>query len=348
MGKSEEQFESKVMKPCIIPFKRLTVEYDGNVSFCCPAYNNNYFIGNIFKDEFEDMWFGQKAQEFRKSILDGSYKYCNLDICASYLNNDTTEVVYPKFVNLNYSRACNVRCITCRDKILTDDNDYLDKFMDKFLKICSNVEVFYLIGGGEVFVSNHFKKLVNLLVKQTPNVKFILHTNGLLCDEKHIKDFGFDGRIRDIYVSVHAATKNTYEKIVRGGRWNQLQKNLKYLSDLKKGGKISKFYLMFVLHSLNYQDMPKFVKMANKLGAEAHFCRFRNWCVPEMCRDYDKYTCWDPKHKDYKKFLKVLAKLKNMEGYILDEEFLKNLQSQVKNTWFVNFFSKFKKLVKHF
>ena len=125
------------MKCCRYPFERVTVEVNGNVSFCCPTYNNDYFIGNIFKDSFEDMWFGEKAQQFRESILDGSYKYCNLDICGEVDNlcdSKNLKVIYPKVVNLSYIHTCNVRCITCRDKLdVKEDTAYFDQFIDKFL-----------------------------------------------------------------------------------------------------------------------------------------------------------------------------------------------------------------------
>ena len=68
-------------KCCIFPFERLNIESNGNVTFCCPSFNNNYFIGNIFTNSFEYMWYSKKAIDFRKSILNGTYKFCNLDIC---------------------------------------------------------------------------------------------------------------------------------------------------------------------------------------------------------------------------------------------------------------------------
>ncbi len=337
------------MQPCCkYPFERLNIEWNGSVTFCCPAYNNDYFLGNVFDENssLEDMWFGDKAIEFRKSILNGTYKYCNLKFCAEYANynfkefteKDVIKPKYPEIINLSYLSACNVRCITCRDNMYIETKknvEFFDKITDKIISICRNAKVVYLNGSGEVFVSKHFKSLIKKLSETYPKIKFHIQSNGLLFDEKHIKDFGLSGKIENVSISVHAATKKTYEKIVRGGHWEQLQKNLKYLSSLKKEGKISNFSFIFVFHSLNYKEMPAFVKMANELGAFVHFWRFRNWGEPEMCRNYEKYTCWEPKHKDYKKFLKVLAKLKNMDGYRIDEEYFRKLQSQTRDPWWL-------------
>ena len=330
---------------CQIPFKRLSIEFNGNVTFCCSLYNNNYFIGNIFTDEIDDIWYNEKATEFRKSILDGTYKFCNLNICGDRFeyseeldgkNKDALlKPSYPKIVNLSYNPSCNVRCKTCRDELMVEtkkDTEHLNSINDKIVTLCQNAEIIYLNGDGELFTSPHLKSLVQRLIKEYPNLKFDIHTNGLLCDEAHIKEWGLQDRIKKINISIHAATKKTYESIVRGGHWEQLQKNLKYLSTLK-----CDLNLIFVLHSLNYKEMPAFVEMANNLGALALFWRFRNWGRTQMCRDIDKYSCWEPTHPDYKNFLKVLNKLKRMKKYeykyILIEEYLKRLQSQTVNPW---------------
>ena len=53
---------------------------NGDVYPCCPGWLKDdtnpagYDFGNFYKDKWEDVWNGEKAQEFRKSILDGSFK----------------------------------------------------------------------------------------------------------------------------------------------------------------------------------------------------------------------------------------------------------------------------------
>lgn len=344
-------------KYCSFPFMRFTIEWDGNVSFCCPAYNNNYFIGNIFKDSFEDMWYGEKATEFRKSILDGSYKYCNLDICGEWhefcrfnkedypKDENFLHPPFPQTVNLSYVRSCNVRCKTCRDVLDVETKEQtkcFDEVADKIVHICKNADLIYLNGGGELFTSNHLKHVVNKLTDTYPLLEFQVHSNGLLFDEKHIKDFGLENKIHRIEISVHAATKKTYEKIVRGGHWKQIIKNLKYLSKISKEQDID-FTLIFVAHSLNYKEMPKFVKLGNKLGARVAFWKYRNWPNTKMGEEYERYTCWDPTHPEYKKFIKVLRRLKTMHGYRMDEGYLRELQNSLDYLWWqkiLNFFKR--------
>ncbi len=345
-----------MVKCCKYPFERVNIEYNGQVTFCCPAFNNEYMLGNIYEDSFEDMWFGEKAQEFRKAVLDGSYKYCNLDFCqefkeenfSNFEDKDIANIPYPKTVHLSYVWSCNTRCQTCRDELYVESNDTTiayNKISDKIINICKNAELIYLNGSGEVFTSNHLKSLIKSISEKYPNAKFELISNGLLFDEKHVKDFGLEGKLKGANISIHAATKKTYEFIVRGGHWEQLQKNLKYLSELKKQGKIKTLCFNFVFHSLNFKEMPAFVKLANRFGAEAHFWRFRKWHdKTRMLRNYDRYTCWEPDHPDYNEFIKILGKLKGMSGYVLNEAHFRKLQSEIKDPWWVGLKNKiFKK-----
>ena len=331
------------MKCCRYPFERVVVDIDGIVYFCNPDYNHRYVVGSLYEESFENIWCGKKAQEFRKSILDGSYKNCDLKICSDYKESDFCEFTekdienprYPRTVDLNYLRSCDVRCMTCRDKLEMENGvktRAYNNIIEDVVDMCKNAKKVYLNGNGEIFSSNHLKLLTNTLVKNYPDLNFVIRTNGLLCDDKHIKDFGLWDNIDEIFISVPAATKKTYEKIVRGGYWKKLQKNLKYLSDLKKNQGKFGLTLVFLYHSLNYKEMPAFVEMANKLGIMVTFCKFRDWGdSSDMCKEYKRYICWDPEHKDYKKFLGVLRKLRKMHGYKFEDPSVFNLKKEKKS-----------------
>ncbi len=337
-------------KCCINPYTHLEIQLDGSCYFCCSFYVKDLIsIGNIFEQSFEDIYYGEKAKEFRKSILDGSYSKCDLKICPLnakdvFSDEDYLNPPYPEYVGLNYIKACNCRCITCRDNLYyesKENTEYYNQFKDKIVKICSKAKLIFLNGGGEVFVSKHLRDVCHEIIKVNPLVKFAVISNGLLFNDIHVKDFGIQDNLQELQISIHAAKRKTYEKIVRGGNWEVLQKNLSYISNLKKEGKITKLEFNFVTHSLNYKEMPKFVKMAQKFGATPVFWRFRKWsgeywCASEMNKsgEYEKYTVWEKDHKDYKNFLKVMKKLQKMKTKIkfLDPLFQK-LYNQKNDTW---------------
>ena len=62
---------------CTRPFEFFETYDDGSIGFCCPSWYNNYEIGNINDNSIEEVWNGEAAQELRRSILDGSFRYCD-------------------------------------------------------------------------------------------------------------------------------------------------------------------------------------------------------------------------------------------------------------------------------
>ena len=65
---------------CAQPFTNLEVNTRGEVRTCC-AYWMNQTLGNITFDETENVLNSDTAQDIRKSILDGSFSYCNKKTC---------------------------------------------------------------------------------------------------------------------------------------------------------------------------------------------------------------------------------------------------------------------------
>lgn len=215
--------------PCVCskPFTYFQIEFDGDCFFCCPMFTD-YPIGNIFKNSFEDIWYGEKATKFRESILDGSHKFCKMDICteASLVDEKDIKLGLPKEVHLSYVKACNLRCITCRDKLIyesKENTEYFDSYIDKILPFCKEAETVYLNGSGELFVSRHLCKLCRKIVEVNPKVKFFVHSNGMFLNKEMCEKFGFLDNIREVSVSVHAATE---KNIRRNSSWWKMESTI--------------------------------------------------------------------------------------------------------------------------
>lgn len=59
-------------------------------------------------------------------------------------------------------------------------------------------------------------------------------------------------------------------------------KNLEFISEWKKQGKINLLMLNFVVHLMNYKEMPDFVKLAQRLDAIAFFPHMYRGILPNM------------------------------------------------------------------
>ncbi|MGN0015130.1 MAG: SPASM domain-containing protein [Candidatus Gastranaerophilaceae bacterium] len=307
---------------CIVPFEHLFFSCDGSIFPCCPALVNNYTFGNIFRsNSANEIWNGEEAQKFRKSVLDGSFRFCNLDSCINLnslkndsrfradLKNKSKIADLPKEVFFHIDMACNVRCITCRDEKM-----FLEKEVKKYteitdsilIPILKNAERVYLNGAGEVFASSLCKNLIQKITKIYPKIRFNIITNGILATEKNINEFGLRNKICSVEISMHAATKETYDKIVRGGDFDKVMENLKFLAGIKQNENINAIWLNFVVSSYNYKEMIDFQKLADSLGVNTRFWEYRKWGNAKLDERYDEVAIFEPSHPEYEKYLKIV------------------------------------------
>jgi molybdenum cofactor biosynthesis enzyme MoaA len=95
-------------------------------------------------------------------------------------------------------------------------------------------------------------------------------TNGMLFPEKWSKISNMAPMIREIQISIDAASKETYEKIRRGGKWERLRDSINYMQELKRRKELS-FALQacFVVQASNYNEIPAFVDLSREWGFDS-------------------------------------------------------------------------------
>ena len=305
---------------CTKPFEEVEIQFGGNVHVCCPNWNNYYSLGSLYEESFENIWNSEKAIELRKRIMNNDYSLCDTKRCP-YLNGEEFNSKYdldyqckmpesPKVVRLSYDYECNIICRICRNHIrrLSDEelevlNSKIDSF---FIPILKDADILFINGGGDPFGARHSRLLIKKAVEQLPNLKFDFHTNGLLFNEWNFKDLNLTPeRIETIRISIHAATKETYGRIVEGGEelFPKIIENIKFLNELRK---IKRFDICvnFVICSKNYTEIPKFIELAEGLDVSPYFWEFRlENCTYENPEHFSVFREDDP---DYPKLLEIL------------------------------------------
>lgn len=272
------------MKKCFNPWNYICIEEHGNCYFCCSAFLSDKFsIGNILEDDIDEIWNGQKAQEFRRDILASKYSHCNISACRNVydkFNKNNVENLsliasYPEIIQLNYDTTCSSRCIFCRDEIIglsdTEQQNW-DKIIDKkIIPFLSNAKLVVMNGGGELFNSKHSQKLLSKISGSYPKIKYEIFSNGADFSKEKIDEYNLSDKIETAHISINAASEKTYRKIFRTNNFSKVMNNLNYLVSLKNEGKIKDITLGFVINSINYKEMKKFMKIANDLNINVSF-----------------------------------------------------------------------------
>lgn len=313
-------------KICITPFKKLEIAWDGKVYTCCPSFIKYNYIGNILDENvvsLNDIWNSEKAQIIRKNILENNYSLCDLDICREkYLEEKkaqyTTNIPLPEYVTLAYDKACNIQCITCRDKKIksceSDIEVYNKKLDSVLLPLLNSAKIITITGSGEAFYSKHSRELIKKLTKQNKDVKFHIYTNGLLFNEKNCKHLGLENRVDKVCFSIHALNEEIYNKIMVGSNLNVVLQNLRWASKQEKSGNIGTVVINTVISALNYKDMPKLYELAKELDVFLCFSPYIPWGTA-LDERYKELAVWENTNPLHNDFLKTLEIVNNIDDW---------------------------------
>ena len=323
-------------KFCHKPFEHFETHPNGQASLCCPnwlpyyspAIGEDYSVNECFNNE--------QVKEIRKSILDGSYKYCKQDMCPhiqegllpdkdsvedehlkSIIENNKIDGLTPRFYNLCHDKSCNLTCPSCRNKIFNFNSG---PHYDKSLSIQTQIEkevfgkphnrycLINVTGSGDPFGSKIFRDfLFRIDGKKYPKVLFNLQSNGVLFNEKTWdRMHKIHDNINTVIISLDAGTKETYNVVRKGGHWEKLQDNLKFLSSLRKSKYIKELRLDFVVQKLNYTEMPEFVEIAKRLEVDgAYFSLVSNWGHWSE-EEYFNHNVANESHPEFESFINIL------------------------------------------
>jgi hypothetical protein len=260
----------------------IVVDDMGNIFNCDCSGKVKINIGNILSmDSTEQLQNHFKVNSFKNSILDGSYRYCNANVCnhlQSQMINGNSDIFTLSKDDLNFNlrtlyfqfdNSCNLQCPSCRNqKIIHKNNDQtnrirkiLDK-VDQLILHSSNNLVIRTMGNGEVFASHTVAPwFLNFNFEKYP-IKFYLHTNATLL-HKH-KDYllSIANQIDGFEISVDAACKETYERTRVGGKWEDLLAGLQVIRDMRTINPKFRITFSFTVSSRNYIDIGMFSKFA--------------------------------------------------------------------------------------
>lgn len=317
---------------CSQPFFNAEIYENGDVYNCCPHFQKYIPLGNIFNQPFDEIWNGKRAKEIRQSLLNGDFSVCD-SMCVNGKDEQISQDCkiemeqYPKFFAVSSDNICNVKCRFCREnhpKSGISDEEFISKIDSCFLPIMKNAEFIRFGCSGEPFASLKEKELIKRITETYPNIKIQIFTNGILGNEETLKKYNIYGKIDSITVSIHAATKETYEKIVRGGNFDKLTKNLELYSNLKSKNLLNSLDFVFVVYAENYTEIPAFVEFAKKYNAHPMFWSFRKNINTEIGKQYEKYSVIEPTSEHYEKLCKII-KSTDFNGAFLAPEFQKLL-----------------------
>lgn len=284
---------------CTNPFEYLEIHSKDKAYLCCPSWLPIQLDMNNIVEE----WNSPKVLEARQSALEGHYKECT-EHCPLLAGAGRNNVCLgerplitpgPTRVKFCFDRECNLYCTSCRpaQECLTpvqraENKEIIEKIEKLFGHTITRVD---LSGSGDPFFSKTLREwLMGVSPEKYPNLNYIhLHTNGLLWTP--LMWSRIDNAvpyIKSAEISIDAATKKTYESIRRGGNWEKLQENLKFIDTVG----LNYITLSFVVQEGNYRELEAFYDMCasnfKRTEFSVRYAQILDWGVP----NFNKLNCF--------------------------------------------------------
>lgn len=278
---------------CITPFADLEITQNGDCYLCCPSWLP-VVIGNISSKNISDIFNSVMAQKIRMSMYMNSLKYCDSKRClvmassnSPVISRDTImmsadlnekakaeilamslTVSSPSTITEAISELCNIKCKFCWTPYSKSSTNQaaLNTFIGY---VSSNIRDIRKLSfcGGEPFIQNHVRKILDLA--KDKDVKFYFTSNLVHIDDQMkslLQKIHFDV----LHVSLNAASKMTYNKIIDCGDWDSVMKNLDFIQGLRrKYSRPRRLQISMVVTNQNYVDMVDFTMLGIKVNADS-------------------------------------------------------------------------------
>jgi len=292
---SDQQIQRGQELFCPAPFEYATVDQDGHVFLCCPAWLTRP-AGNLAEQSWDEIWNSADAQEIRSSILDASFKFCSEANCP-HLRGQTgrlarrsevtdpylREVIEqekivldrgPEDVTVQYDPTCNLSCPSCRCDMYKSDKEEAARTRRVhervWTELVGSARRLTIAGNGDPFASKLYRDALRAFdPAKFPGLKIALVTNGLLLTPSMWRSIeNCHTAIESVHVSFNATTPETFRINQRGGEIEKLFENLGPLSAARRAGEFPLLSLGFYVLDNNVREMRAMIEIGKQFQVD--------------------------------------------------------------------------------
>ncbi len=145
---------------------------------------------------------------------------------------------FPQAVHIEITNRCNLKCVMCPHPTMTRTQGQMSE--ELFRKIIAEIsghrlllENVAIMGLGEPMLHTDFERLVTIAAEAgVPNL--YVSTNGTALTEKRAQRLVEDGALGRLIISLDGATKETYEAVRIGGRFDLVMENTMRVLRIKR------------------------------------------------------------------------------------------------------------------
>ncbi|MBN1224475.1 MAG: radical SAM protein [Candidatus Aminicenantes bacterium] len=184
---------------------------------------------------------------------------------------------YPINLGIDLFAKCNMKppCVYCMwDWTKVSEEKYIEDVVDdrtfiEYGPFFRSARLLINCSIGEPLLHPRFEEILNFCQKHNKIME--ISTNGQVFTRRTID--ALVGKPVFLYISLDAATKETYAKI-RNDRWDIIIPKLELLNkERKKKGNLPKIHMVFIPMKVNKDDLEEYFRLCRKIEADALILR---------------------------------------------------------------------------
>ena len=308
----------RIRSRCPRPYDTILIDKQGSCFACeCQSWLPQS-VGNLQVRTLDEIInHSDMRKMLQGTIDDGTYRFCNEHQCSYIRSNGVLDDKPNRIEHLRLAidESCNLRCPSCRTKMIFHKEGsahrlgvrLADRINDWLHDYEHPVQV-HIGSDGDPFASHVYRHFM----AQTPereNIKYSILTNGLMFKEFHDRVPNVIRNLNELGVSIDGATKETYEKLRLGGKWDKILEALECMAEQKQKHGF-KFILHYVVQKDNFHEMQEIIDLGEQYNADRVWLnKIEDWGTMD---DFKSQDIWNT--QEYMQQLDRLIERKQQRG----------------------------------
>jgi MoaA/NifB/PqqE/SkfB family radical SAM enzyme len=181
----------------------------------------------------------------------------------------------PEGVGIGAHYRCNTRCIFClggRPKFFSLQR-YKDFFEPRLSSVISKVRYINFCGFGELLLMPDIEIFLDYVNEKIPDVNKVYTTNGTPLVNNEVLTLLTKSKSA-VLISLHASNSQLHRLLTRINTFDQIVSHIKQLVSMRKCQGHPTVNLIFLINTLNIENLPDFVEFAVSLGVDEVICNY--------------------------------------------------------------------------
>lgn len=181
----------------------------------------------------------------------------------------------PEGIGIGAHSHCNARCIFClggNPQPFTLKR-YQDFFEPRLGHVIKKARYVSLCGFGELLLMPGIEEFLIYVNEKIPEINKIYTTNGTPLLNEKVAELLLQSR-SSVEVSLHTADSRLHKRLMRTDTFEAVVAQIRKIVALRKSPSHPSVSLVFLVNTLNIENLPEFVRLAKELGVNEVLCSY--------------------------------------------------------------------------